>query len=70
MITKHRVSNDIVVMGETDVAPPLLRIREKENVYHNGTDASSSDITNIGVVFDAPQTALNIHTKNNGRKYK
>ena len=25
--------NDIVVMGETDVAPPLLRIREKENVY-------------------------------------
>ena len=67
MITKHRVSNDIAMRGETDMAPPLLHIREKENIPHKETKARSSDSKNIGVVFDAPLPDLTVHTRNKGK---
>ena len=70
MITKYRVSNKIVMRGETDVAPPLLHLMEKENTAHKGTETRCGEITNIGVVFDAPPPALPIHTNTNGKNYK
>ena len=70
MITRHRVSDDIAVRGETDMALPLLRLREKENISHKGTESMSGDRTNLGVFFDAPPPALPIHTKTNGKNYK
>ena len=48
--------------GEPDVAPPLLRLREKENISHKVTEARSRDRKNIGVMLDAPTPALSIHT--------
>ena len=56
--------------GEPDVAPPLLRLREKENISHKVTEARSRDRKNIGVMLDAPTPALSIHTNTNGKNYK
>ena len=70
MITKHRVSNEILMKGETDVVPPPLRLRKKENTAHRLTEARSWYRTNIGVVFDAPPPALPVHTNTNGKNYK
>ena len=70
MITKHRVSNDISMRGEMDVAPPMLRIREKENTAHKGTEARSGIITNIRVVFDAPTQVLPVNKNTNSEKCK
>ena len=53
MITKHRVSNVIVMIGETDAALPLICLRDKENTSHKRKEAKYRDKTNIGVVFDA-----------------
>ena len=70
MITKPRVYNDISMRGEMDAEIRLLRIMEKENNAHKGTYARSGEITNIGVVFDAPPLALPVHTNTNGKNYK
>ena len=70
MITKQRVSNDIAIRGETEVAPPQLRLREKENIAHRVTEARSWDRTNIGVMFDSPLPEFPVHTKTNGKNYK
>ena len=67
MITKHRVSNNTTMRGERDVALRLLRQRDKENISHKGTEASSNKKPNIGVMFDTPQPALPVHTKTNGK---
>ena len=53
-----------------DVAPPMLRIREKENTAHKGTEARSGIITNIGVVFDAPTQVLPVNKNTNSEKCK
>ena len=53
MITKHRVSNVILMRGEMDTAPPPLRLREEENTAQNRTEAGYRNRTNIRVVFDA-----------------
>ena len=70
MITKHRVSNDIAMRDETDVAPLLLCLKDKKNTAHKQTETSPRDRKNIGVVFDALLPDFPIHTKTNGEKYK
>ena len=70
MITKHRVSNDISTRVETDAAPPLIHLRERENTFHKVTEARSGERTNIGDVFDAPPPYLPVHTKTNVENYK
>ena len=51
--------------GDTEVAPPLIRLREKENTSHMGMKARSGDRKNIGVMFDTPLPALPVHTNTN-----
>ena len=70
MITKQRISNYIAMRVVTDVAPPLLRQRKKENIAHKGTEVSSGKISNIGIVFDAPPPSLPVHKKTNSENYK
>ena len=53
-----------------DLAPSMLRLREKENTAHKGTEARSGIITNIGVVFDAPTQVLPVNTNTNSEKCK
>ena len=70
MITKHIVSNDIAIRGETDAAPHLICLREKENTFHKGTEARSSYRTNSGVMFDAPPPTWPVHAKTNRKTIK
>ena len=70
MIIKHRVSNDISMRVETDAAPPLIHLRERENTFHKVTEARSRERTNIGDVFDAPPPYLPVHTNTNVENYK
>ena len=67
MITKHRVSNVIALRGETDVAPAILHLSDKENIDHKGMEVRYGDRKNIGAVFDAPQSALPVPTNINGK---
>ena len=69
MITKHIVSNNIAMRGETDVPPLLFCLREKENIDHKVTETRSGKRTNIGVMLDAPPPALPVHTNANVKNY-
>ena len=57
MITKHSISNEILTRGETDAAPPPLRLREKEKSL-KGSEARYGERTNRGFLFDYPPPAM------------